>query len=205
MAANKVIASITFTALLVGSISAAPVQVGDNWDESVHVGECAVDESPVVDVNQEVVDEADRSSSGEWAQVNYTRHIRVWEMSDQKYCAVVEHEGRFQAIEGASSPAGNGQLTGKEQGTMQGGYRAIVTGSEIKESPEMSRKGSAEPVQNGCLGPSSECQKEALWTEAYFEPGYQQRYDWWAWIYDSGRCGKWVDRQYNDEGDVHCG
>jgi len=187
---------------LIGFSTAAPRDVGTEWGEQVNVGSCSMDSSPLIDVEQEVRNGTDLGSEGSWSEVNFTRDIQVWKIDDGQYCAVVEHEGRFQAIEGAQSPGGEGTLTGNEKGQMQGGYRAMISG-DLKESSKMTVRGSLDPVESNCTELDSECE-QSTWMNQYFESGQNVEYDWWGWIYRTQNCGTWTNSQSSNSGDILC-
>ncbi len=203
MASKKILVAVAIAALI-GTAFASPRDTGPSWDETVQVGECRLDSDPILDIEQDVKNDKDTGPGGAWAHLNYTRHVRVWQLGPGKYCAVVEHEGRFTAIKGASSPGGNGALTGEETGQMRGGYRAIITGSMNQEASP-GDGGSFQTVNYGCGIQSSGCQDRTDWTEVYFGPDHKVEYDWWAWIYDGGSCGTWTNSGSGNNGDVLCG
>lgn len=200
---RKIQIAVVF-AVLIGVASAAPKDVSDGWKKTVRVGDCKLDSSPMVDVRQEVEGDMDRSSNGPWADLNYTRHIRVWELSEEKYCAVVEYDGAFNAVEGMKSPGSGEVLTGKEHGEMQGGYRAIISGSEINQSVEWPYKGEMQPVNYQCRVASGDCENKNDWTQSFFNSNQDVEYEWWAWVYDSGKCGTWTNTKSENSGDVLC-
>jgi hypothetical protein len=188
---RKKVTAFFALAALVATASASPDDVGTDWEDSVRVGECELDSPPVLTAEHRVKNDVDESPSGEWAKVNYTRSIEIWKLDEERYCAVVEHDGSFDAINGSMSPSGEGELTGQEQGDMHGGYRAMITGSTLKQNSDTTRN-----IEYSGGSDS--------WAENYFEPGFEVSYDWWAWVYDAGSCGKWTNSETGNSGNVLC-
>ena len=196
---RKILVAATFIGLI-GTASSAPKNVGDDWKNTVRIGDCTQDTTPVVDITRQVENRKDLSSEGAWADINYTKNIKVWKIGDQRYCAVVEYNGEFKGIEGATAPGGETQLTGKEKGKMQGGYRAMIAQSELLESGSQSGE-TLESVSGEC---SSENCASVDWIDSYFSSSPQVSYEWWAWVYDAGECGTWTNAESGNSGKIIC-
>ena len=196
---RKILVAATFI-VLIGSAYSAPKKVGNNWKNTVRIGDCTQDTTPVVDITREVENRKDISSEGPWADINYTKNIKVWKLADQRYCAVVEYDGECEAVKGATAPGGETQLTGEEHGKMQGGYRAMITGSEIVESGS-GGEGTLESVSGDCT--QGNCDS-VDWVDGYFSSSPQVSYEWWAWVYNAGECGSWTNAESGNSGRIIC-
>lgn len=172
-----------------------------NWGTEVNVGECDKVGKPVVNVVQKVVNDVDSGLSGYWAFDSLNRQIQVWATSTAgKYCAEVSYQGQFDAQAGQVSPGDQAQvITGGEDGTFQGGYRAIITGS-LLSTPLWKTNGSVGVTDYNC-DLTGVCPGFVSWPGQYFNPGYGFSYDWWGWIYHNGS-HTWVNASTGNSGDV---
>ncbi|MDE1798323.1 MAG: hypothetical protein KGH63_02875 [Candidatus Micrarchaeota archaeon] len=78
----------------------------------------------VLNVNYKVVNDEDSGIGSYWALDRYTKHVKVWQLPDGSYYAVVDYDGTWNTFAGALSPAGTVSETRDAQGTMHGGYAA---------------------------------------------------------------------------------
>lgn len=162
---------------------------------------CPARGGAVISVTQRVVNDADSGGAGNyWALDRYIRRIQVWRDGDGGFCAVVRYAGRFDALEGETSPGGTETLTGDEDGTFQGGYRANIVGT-MRNTPAWSTHGALGQTDYEC-GPSGACPGAVNWLDQYFEPGWDFQFDWWGWVYRAGRYGTWINSGDGNSGDI---
>lgn len=170
-------------------------------NKQVSKGSCGtVKGSPVINVTQRVVNTVDSGQAGNyWGFDTLNRQIKVYKTSDNTYCALVDYEGKFDSQEGQKSPGNTGVLTGKEDGTFKGGYRATITGA-MKEEPELATKGSLGTTDYQC-DLKANCPGAFNWVDKYFGPGYRFSYDWWGWEYKYKNL-KWINSSDGNSGDI---
>jgi len=158
----------------------------------------------VIDVNEKVLNDADSGTDGNtWAIDNYSRHIQVWQKSDDTWCAVVTYKGgKFAAIAGAASPGTAANFIGANvKGEFSGGYRATFTGT-LLTTPLWPTHGSVGTVDYQCdaLG---NCSGYVDWVAQYFTPYSSFVQTWWGWSYKaSGHHGTWVNSIAGNSGDI---
>ncbi|OGM55932.1 hypothetical protein A3E46_00970 [Candidatus Woesebacteria bacterium RIFCSPHIGHO2_12_FULL_46_16] len=198
----KKLLSITIVALaLFLSTSLVQADTHFDWREEVNPRQCDKAGRPVVNVVQNVVNDADSGLGGYWAFDKYIRHIQVWGQQDGSYCALVSYYGTFDAQAGQPSPGNTGTLDGNEDGFMQGGYRAIIDGT-LKSQPSWPRYGSVGTFDYQC-NLSGDCPGRVSWPDQYFESGYGFSQPWWGWIYRSPRHGVWINSIGGNSGDIN--
>lgn len=199
---NKIVGKIISTAGLVALLAAPAFAAPQlNHGTQLNSGECNKVGAPVVNVVQKVVNDVDSGEAGNnWAFDNLTRQIKVWKSSTQdEYCALVKYEGKFDAQAGQQSPGNTESLTGDEDGTFEGGYRATITG-DLLLAPAWSTKGSVGTTDYQC-DIAGNCPGYVSWIDQYFTPGYGFDYEWWGWIYRAGQ-NTWVNSVDGNSGDV---
>ncbi|HEV8405792.1 MAG TPA: hypothetical protein VGQ13_07800 [Nitrososphaera sp.] len=199
------------TMMVIASVGLAFAHPTENldWGSKINVGQCDETIKLVIDVSQKVLNDVDSGEAGNnWAFDNYNRQIQVWLQSDGTYCALVRYKGNFDGQENQQSPGTvssppGGLLTGEEDGSFEGGYRAIIIGS-LKTNPDWSTRGSVGTFNYNCDLITGICPGYENWVEKYFNPGYIFLFDWWGWIYHGGNCGTWVNSVDGNSGDVLC-
>lgn len=155
---------------------------------------------PVINVTQKIVHTVDSGEGGNnWAFDDLNRQIRVYKQVDNSYCALLDNEGKFDSQAGQQSPGNNGILTGKEDGTFKGGYRATIVGS-LKVNLELATKGNIGTVNYNC-DLAGNCPGYFNWLDKYFSPGYIFSYDWWGWEYKY-KNSKWINSSDGNSGDI---
>lgn len=164
---------------------------------------CDVKGDPIINVTQKILNDADSGQAGNyWGFDTIERKIQVWQVSDNKYCATVQYEGRFVGIAGQRSPGNTGVLTGSEKGEFKGGYRADITG-QLLASPSLPMHGSLGTTDYRCdmLG---NCPGAFSWTDKYFNTsaaGFTFSQPWWGWTYKNGD-KVWVNASTGNSGDI---
>ncbi len=182
-----------------GSALAAPPTLG--WGAEVNAGRCDTSGRPVVNVVHKVTGSVDSGEAGNyWAYSRYNKRIQLWDQGEGVYCAVVGYLGRFSGVAGQQSPGNTEPLDGDENGTFQGGYRAIVSG-ELLAQPGWPTRGQLGAFDYEC-DIAGNCPGAVNWLAQYFESGYAFEYEWWGWIYRGGRHGTWVNSSDGNAGDV---
>lgn len=159
--------------------------------------------SPVINVTQRILNDADSGEAGNyWGFDTIERHIQVWQVADAKYCATVDYEGRFAAVAGQRSPGNTGVLTGTEQGTLSGGYRANISGT-LLANPTLPAKGTMGTTDYQCTI-TGNCPGAFDWTTKYFNTGaagFTFDMVWWGWTYRNGQ-HVWVNSVDGNSGDI---
>lgn len=197
---------IILTVAVVGMLALAlPASAGNqlSWAQETNRNACEATGAPIVSVTQHVTGDIDSGFNGGWAVDTYTRTIKLWEVEEGTYCAVVRYSGTFDAIPGKTSP-GEGpseELDGDENGNMQGGYRAIIEGQLIAD-PELPTKGTLGHFDYQCTDVGV-CPDAINWVDQYFDGGYTFEYQFWGWIYRAGRHGIWVNASTGSSGNIH--
>lgn len=185
--------------LLAAPAFAAPATL--DWGAEVNAGQCETKGKPVVNVTQTVLNTVDSGEGGNnWAFDDLNRRIQVWDLGAGSYCAVVNYQGYFDAVEGQQSPGKTELLDGDEDGTFQGGYRMLISGDLLAE-PAWPTRGSAGVTDYECTI-AGVCPGEVSWIAQYFAPGFEYTYAWWGWIYHGGQHGTWVNSSEGNTGDI---
>jgi len=197
---TRIVTSSTIALVLALALPAGAGQL--DWPKETNRAACDGVGSPIVTVTQRVTGDMDSGFNGGWAIDTYTRRIQVWQTTTDGYCAVVSYAGTFAALAGMSSPgsASQGVLDGDEDGSMQGGYRATITGTLLTEAT-WTTHGTVGRFDYGCTAPGV-CPGAVDWVDQYFEPGYGFSFDFWGWIYRAGRDGTWVNASTGSSGDI---
>jgi hypothetical protein len=182
----------------IGNSRAVPNNLQSNSE--VTKKKCDTTGSPVVNITQKVVHTVDSGEGGNnWAFDDLNRQIKIYKQADNSFCVLMDNEGRFDAQAGQKSPGNTGILTGKEDGTFKGGYRAKIVGS-LKENPELATKGNIGTVNYNC-DLSGSCPGYFNWIDKYFSPGYKFSYEWWGWEYKYKNL-KWTNSSDGNSGDI---
>lgn len=189
-----------------GAVNAPAVALaapeGPNWGAEVNPGQCEKSGSPIVNVTQEVINDVDSGENGYWAFDDFTRHIQLWESTnDGEFCAVVQYTGKFDAQGGQNSPGQPSEiLDGEEDGTFQGGYRATI-GGDLIDNPDWPTKGPVGTFDYQC-DLSADCPGFVDWVAEYFGSSYTFDYQWWGWTYRAGNHGTWVNSVDGNSGNI---
>lgn len=157
--------------------------------------------NPVINVEQKVKNDADSGVGGNyWALDNYERHIRVYKTTVvNKYCALVEYEGKFVTFAGAS-PQNTGTVGAGVKGEMNGGYRATFDAT-LKATPSKPKFGNLGKFDYQCdvLG---NCPGRVSWLGFYFDNVNNFDQPFWGWKYKTGHNGSWVNASTGNSGDI---
>lgn len=187
--------------LPITAVSAATL----NYGTQLNPAKCEGKIGPaIINVTQKVINDADSGLGGWWAYDHYVRHIQVWQVEDNEYCALVEYFGRFDAQAGETSPGNTAILDGDEDGIIQGGYRAHISGA-LLASPAWKKLGSVGAFDYACTiqNPAPpDCPGRVNWIDQYFAPGSDFEYEWWGWIYRAGVHGTWINSSDGNSGNI---
>lgn len=197
-----------FLGLLVlgGQAWAAP-SVHLNWGSQVNPGQC--DGAPgklVINITHKVTNDLDSAvGGGFWAYDDYNKHIQVWQLNTNTFCADVRYQGSFVTDDGLS-PQGTDTIAAGIEGTFEGGYRATIVGTLNASSPYRT-KGSIGTFDYGCdvdtdPGDYSSCTGLFSWVATYFTSVSSFTFDWWGWVYHGGSNGTWVNSSDGNQGDI---
>jgi hypothetical protein len=170
------------------------------WKTEVTKRQCDTTGSPVINVTQKIVKTVDSGEAGNnWAFDDVNRQIKVYKQVDNSYCALIDNQGTFDAQAGQQSPGNTGVLTGNEDGTFKGGYRATIVGS-LKQIPALATKGNIGTVNYNC-DLAGNCPGYVNWIDTYFSPGYIFSYQWWGWEY-TNKNFRWTNSSDGNSGDI---
>lgn len=170
--------------------------------QELNAARCNGTGSPVINASQKIVNTADSGEAGNyWAYDEFARTIQVWATGEENtYCAIVKYHGNFRGVAGQTSPGNTGVLSGNERGTMQGGYAATITGTQLA-TPAWNTKGGVGTTDYQC-DISGNCPGSINWVTQYFESDYTFAYDWWGWVYRAGGKNVWINASEGNEGDI---
>lgn len=177
--------------------------------------QCDSSGSPYINVTQKILNDADSGEAGNyWAMDTINRHIQVWKQTDGSYCAIVDYDGKFDSQAGQRSPGNTGVLSGNEDGTFKGGYRARITTGDEGGTTSLGLLGKATKTDfplRGSIGTvdykcdlSGNCPGAFSWLDKYFNTeasGFSFTYEWWGWQYRSQN-HTWVNASTGNSGDV---
>lgn len=124
---------------------------------------------------KKIVKTVDTGEGGKTWAFDVNRHIQVWQSSPNEFCALIQNEGKFDSQEGQASPGNTGVLTGSEDGTFKGGYRAKIVGS-LKTVTDWKTNGSVGTHNYDC-DIDGNCPGYVNWSGQYFSPGYIFSYE----------------------------
>jgi len=174
-----------------------------NYQEQLAKKQCEQSGKQIINITQRVLNSVDSGEGGNnWAFDNYNRQIKVYKQSENTFCALVTYEGKFDSQADQKSPGNTGILTGKEDGTFKGGYRATIKGSMI-EDPEAALKGNIGTVDYQC-DISGNCPGAYNWMTKYFNTsatGFTSNLDWWGWTYKY-KNKSWINSSEGNSGDI---
>lgn len=171
-----------------------------NSGKELNASNCNTEGELVINVTEKVVKTVDSGQGGNnWAFDDLNRKIQVWRTGNDTYCALIENEGKFDSQERQKSPGNTAYLTGDEDGTFKGGYRAKIVGS-MKEDPAWSTKGSVGTHAYNC-DINGSCPGYVNWVDQYFSPGYKFSYEWWGWDYKY-KNNTWTNSSDGNSGDI---
>ncbi len=173
-----------------------------NWGQQVNAAQCDRTGRPVINVTHEVTNDIDSGLGGWWAYDNYNRHIQVWQVGADTFCALVSYDGSFVTDDGPS-PGNTDTIAAGITGSMAGGYRATITGTL---NPTLRTRGFIGAFNYGCdvdaLNGRDSCTGLFNWLDAYFSAGWTFTYEWWGWIYTTENNGTWINSIDGNQGDI---
>lgn len=171
-----------------------------NAGKQLNANQCDTKGKPVINVTEKIENTVDSGEGGNyWAFDDINRQIQVWKNSENEYCALIQNQGKFDGQEDQKSPGNTGTLTGNEDGTFQGGYRAKIVGA-MKEDPGWKTNGSVGTHDYNC-DITGDCTNYINWVDQYFGPSYIFSYEWWGWTYNY-KNKSWVNSSDGNSGDI---
>ncbi|MGH8056716.1 MAG: hypothetical protein ACREOH_05695, partial [Candidatus Entotheonellia bacterium] len=102
------------------NIAAADTQTL-NWGSEVNAGQCPSG-NLVINVTHKVINGIDSGVVEYWATEDYNRHIQVWQVDTDEFCAIVAYNGSFVTDDGASPQGTDTTIATGITGTFEGGY-----------------------------------------------------------------------------------
>jgi len=206
---KTLVLAMAFTVLgiltLSGQTMAGPTDLHLNWGTMVNPGQCP-DGKLVVNITFKVINDGDtRVGGGFWALDSYKKHIQVWEVADDTFCADLRYVGSFTTIAGPSPQGTDPAIVAGIKGSFDGGYIATITGT-LNSSPSKSAKGNIGAFNYGCLasdpGDYSTCTGLFDWVGTYFSSVSSFDQPWWGWIYRTPKNGTWINISTGNQGDI---
>lgn len=206
------IVSVSLTLLALPALAAPPPNL--NWGARIANTHCEPDQAgpPVLNINRRVLNSLDSGFGDDiwWARDDYKQKVTVYPMEPGTWCVVSSFQGRFHGLAGFDTPNDNGQLSGDEHGSFQGGYHAVIEG-ELKPRTEFGwpARGFVGTFDYACDPDASRgtfppvCPGSVDLFGQYFEADYSLAYEWWGWVYRGGRAGTFVNASDGSEGDIH--
>lgn len=158
-----------------------------------------------VNVTQKIINDADSGTLGNvWAFDAYNRHIQLWQTGPNTFCAIVDYHGQFTTVAGPSPQAATdtgGTVSAGVEGTFEGGYRALITGT-LNPSPSYKTRGDLGLFNYNC-DMSFNCPGYVDWTQVYFTGGPSSFNEvWWGWQYHGAKHGTWINSSDGNSGDI---
>lgn len=162
----------------------------------------------ILDINYKVTNDEDSGFSGYWALDDYKKHIKIWNVPDGSFYAVVKYEGKFHTYVDALSPQ-NGLTESKDAtGKFNGGYVATFTGTF---SPTLATRGDIGTFDftgtkadillgtygNGQTGPTT----PFSYLSSYFTGVGSFNEDPWGWTYQF-KNQSWNNFSVGSSGDI---
>ena len=158
----------------------------------------------VINVTHKVVNDIDSGVAGNyWAVDEYNRHIQVWQVGPDTFCAVASYAGSFVTVAGASPQTTDldGILAGIT-GTFEGGYVSNVFHGTLNSSPSYSTRGNIGTFDYGCDPTTGVCTGLFSWRGTYFSSAPDFDLSSWGWTYHGGKNGTWVNSSDGNQGDI---
>jgi hypothetical protein len=193
------IATAVLASMLPVVTAAANSDATLNFGSELNAAACGG--TPIIAVTQTVLNDADSGFGGNaWAFDNYTRQIKVFQLSDGTFCATTHYEGRFTTNAGIS-PSGNSTVSAGITGSFVGGYRATQFTGTLLAPPAFSTHGNIGTFDYRC-DLTFTCPGYLDWLTLYFSTTSGFNLDWWGWIYHGGQNGTWVNASIGSTGDI---
>ena len=186
--------------LLAGAAFAAPPAPLSLADQHIGPEECTPPGSGAkiaVDVRFTIVNYGDSGYADEWALDTVKRHLRIWKHTDGTYCAHIDDAGSTFTTLGGPSPASTGFVQPGTTGTFMGGY--VTTDIVGQFKPAYAVTGNLGTFDARCDRHFNCPGARPSWL-SYFKKPQANEFANWAWLYDAGAKGKWLDAQVVDPG-----
>lgn len=191
LAVVMAISSVMLLSLIapVGMANAAPTKTSSA--SFVNNGDVPTGSKLILNINYKVTNDEDSGNVGYWALDNYNKNLKVWQVPDGSFYAVVRYNGNWNTFAGALSP-GLGIAESKDaSGTFQGGYVATFTGTfnhgTLKTNGNIGTfdfSGTKADILKGTYGAGQTGPTTVYdWESAYFTGGSSINDLNWGWTY----------------------
>jgi hypothetical protein len=160
----------------------------------------------VLDITQKVTNDEDSGNVGYWALDDYNKHVKVWQIPDGTFYAVVGYTGKWQTFAGALSP-GAGVAQSKDAfGTYQGGYTATFSATSVIPTfgnvGTFDYGGTKADILLGTYGAGQTGPTPSFsWLNTYFPGNTAFSYIDWGWTYHY-RSQAWYNYAPGTTGDI---
>lgn len=163
---------------------------------------------------ERITNDVDSGEAGNyWAFDTVSRHIQVWSVAPNTYCATVTYfSSTFQAVSGQTSPGAGGTLTGDEYGSFAGGYQTTNFTAQLDiNNPSIwgtaGLVNAGQPINYQC-DITGNCRGYVDWSAQYFT--HISGFDLlsWGWKYkgkdsqDHSSTGLWINASTGNSGDI---
>ena len=179
---------------------ALPLTVFAYGGNQTNQGSCG-NGKQVVNVNYTLVNDYDSGVNGNaWANDTINRHLQVWNVSGNEYCAIVEDQGSFVTFAG-DSPNGSGAVAAGVNGRINGGYTTTTFSGDFVGSANYSTHGNLGSFDLACID-AYNCPGAHPTFLSYFSGTPSWDYAWWGWQYQTAQNGTWLNSVDANTGDI---
>jgi hypothetical protein len=147
----------------------------------------------VVNVTYEVTNDLDSAVGGQnWANDTLNRHLQVWQVGSDQYCAQLSDNGSFVTLGSVDPATGTpGALDAGISGVINGGYTTGVYSSSFSSS-DYATKGHLGTFDANAAHPSI----------LSYTPQWPYSQPYWGWSYHTAKNGDWVNASAGNSGDI---
>ena len=166
---------------------------------------CPTDKPLVVDSYITFENDADFGPAGGpdghvWALDAGTFSVRIWSLGGDAYCVQFHEVGTFTTFAGLS-PEGTGTVSAGVTGSLDGTYYKRING---RFAPTVATTGFLGNIDRQCQQDGTCAGPIFSTNSAYFSSVHEFAYGGYAFTYDGGACGTWVQSSSGDTGDIVC-
>lgn len=200
-------ASIAAAAILTSAAYAEPSH--PVFGTFVNAGDVPAGSKLVVNITMKVTNDEDSGNAGYWALSSYNKVVKVWQVPDGSFYAVVRYTGQWTTFDGALSPGLGVEEPSDGSGTFEGGYAATFTAPKVTPASgyigTFDLGGTKADVLLGTYGAGQTGPTTLFsWLDTYF-PGYAGfNYVDWGWTYHY-KSQAWYNYASGTTGDVVTG
>ena len=155
----------------------------------------------VVNVYYTLVNDYDSGLHGNaWANDVVNRHLGVYSLGNNLYCATVNDTGSFITFAG-DSPGGTGSVAQGVTGVINGGYVSTQFIGSLSASPAYKTSGYLGTFDLQCTD-ANNCPGARPSATSYFDSSLGYDLAQWGWMYHTAQNGNWVNAQTVNSGDI---